>query len=52
MTKEKKEQIIKVLKDSLNVTDVKFKETSENASWCFGYLKGTIKTIIEELEGY
>jgi hypothetical protein len=50
MTKKQKEQIIKTLKSSLNVTDVKYKETHENASWCYGYLEGTIKTIIKELE--
>jgi hypothetical protein len=38
------------LKSSLNVTDVKYKETHENAAWCYGYLEGTIKTIIKELE--
>jgi hypothetical protein len=50
MTKKQKEQIIKTLKNSLNVTDVKFQETPENAPWCLGYLEGTIKTIIRELE--
>lgn len=50
MTKKQKVQIIKALKSSLNVTDVKYKETHENASWCYGYLKGNIKAIIEELE--
>jgi hypothetical protein len=50
MTKKQKVQIIKALKSSLNVTDVKYKETHENASWCYGYLKGNIKVIIEELE--
>jgi hypothetical protein len=50
MTKKQKEQIIKTLKSSLNVADVKYKETHENASWCYGYLEGTIKTIIKELE--
>jgi hypothetical protein len=50
MTKKQKEQIIRALKSSLNVTDVKYKETHENASWCYGYLKGNIKAIIEELE--
>jgi hypothetical protein len=50
MTKKQKEQIIKTLKSSLNVVDVKFQETYENAPWCLGYLEGTIKNIIRELE--
>lgn len=50
MTKKQKELIVKALKSSLNVTDVKYKETHENAAWCYGYLEGTIKTIIKELE--
>ena len=50
MKKKQKEQIIKTLKSSLNVTDVKFQETPENAAWCLGYLEGTIKIIIRELE--
>jgi hypothetical protein len=32
MTKKQKELIVKALKSSLNVTDVKYKETHENAS--------------------
>jgi len=50
MTKKKIEVIVKTLESSLNVADVKFKETHENAAWCYGYLEGTIKTIIKELE--
>lgn len=50
MTKKQKEQIIKTLKSSLNITNVKWEETHENAAWCLGYLEGTIKTIIRELE--
>jgi len=50
MTKKQKEVIVKALESSLNVADVKFKETHENAAWCYGYLEGTIKTIIKELE--
>ena len=50
MTKKKIEVIVKTLESSLNVADVKFKETHENAAWCYGYLKGNIKAIIEELE--
>jgi hypothetical protein len=50
MTKKKIEVIVKALESSLNVADVKYKETHENASWCYGYLEGTIKTIIKELE--
>jgi hypothetical protein len=50
MTKKQKEQIVKTLKSSLNVANVKFQETHENAPWCLGYLEGTIKTIIKELE--
>jgi hypothetical protein len=50
MTKKKIEVIVKALESSLNVTDVKYKETHENAAWCYGYLEGAIKTIIKELE--
>jgi hypothetical protein len=50
MTKKQKERIIKTLIDSLNVTNVKWEETHENAAWCYGYLEGAIKTIIRELE--
>ena len=50
MTKKQKEQIIKTLKSSLNVANVKWEETHENAAQCLGYLEGTIKTIIRELE--
>jgi hypothetical protein len=50
MTKKQKEVIVKALKSSLNVTDVKWRETHENAAWCYGYLEGAIKTIIRELE--
>jgi len=50
MTKKQIETIVKALESSLNVADVKFKETHENAAWCLGYLEGTIKTIIKELE--
>ena len=50
MTKKKTELIVKALESSLNVTDAKFKETHENAAWCYGYLEGAIKTIIKELK--
>ena len=50
MTKKQKEQIVKTLKSSLNVTEVKWKETPNNAAWCYGYLQGAINMIVEELE--
>jgi hypothetical protein len=50
MTKKQKEQIIDTLKTSLSVSNMKWEETHENAPWCLGYLEGTIKTIIRELE--
>ena len=50
MTTKRKQQLITELKQTLNVVDVKFNETSENAAWCLGYLEGVVKQVILELE--
>jgi hypothetical protein len=50
MTKKRKQEVIAELTLSLNVVDVKFNETSENAAWCLGYLEGIVKQVILELE--
>jgi hypothetical protein len=50
MTKKRKQEVIAELTSTLNVVDVKWKETPENASWCLGYLEGKVKQLIFELE--
>ncbi len=50
MTKKRKQEVIAELTLSLNVVDVKFNETSENAVWCLGYLEEKVKQLIFELK--
>ena len=50
MTKVRKENLVKMLKQQLHVVEVKLNETPENAAWCYGYLIGTINQTIRELE--
>ena len=50
MKKVKKENLVKMLKQQLHAAEVKFDETPGNAVWCYGYLIGTIKQTIGELE--
>jgi hypothetical protein len=38
MTTKRKQQLITELKQTLNVVDVKWNETPDNAAWCLGYL--------------
>ena len=50
MTKKRKQEVIAELTLSLNVVDVKWKETPDNAAWCLGYLEGKVKQLIFELK--
>jgi hypothetical protein len=50
MTKKRKQEVIAELTLSLNVVDVKWNETPENAAWCLGYLESKVKQLIMELE--
>ena len=50
MTKKQKQQLIEDLTLSLNVVDVKWKETPDNAAWCLGYLEAKVKQLIFELK--
>ena len=50
MTKKQKQQLIEDLTATLNVVDVKWNETPDNAAWCLGYLESKVKQLILELE--
>ena len=50
MTKKQKQQIIEDLTATLNVVNVKWKETPDNAAWCLGYLEAKVKQLIFELK--
>lgn len=50
MTKKQKKELAEKLRKQLNVANVKFTETSNNAAWCLGYLEGTIQELIHILE--
>jgi len=47
---ENKDNIIKLLKQSIIDTDKMFDDDTHSPSYIMGYLKGVIKTVIEELK--
>ena len=51
MTKKEKKVVAEVLKQALETASAKFDaEGPMSASWCYGYLIGTINGTIIELE--
>jgi hypothetical protein len=51
MTKKQKQALVKVLKEALTEADTHFNETQgDGSAFCYGYLIGTIKETINQLE--
>ena len=50
MTTSRQEVLIQALKNSLEHVEQVWKDQSESPSYMVGYLQGTVKTVIQELE--
>lgn len=50
MTEEKKQLILKILQDSLKLSEEEWYEKTKSNAWIIGYLQGTIKFVIKEME--
>lgn len=51
MTKKQKKELVEVLKKQLAEADTHFNETQgDGSAFCYGYLIGTIKETINQLE--
>ena len=50
MTTSKQEVLIEALKNSIAHTEEVWNDKSQSPAYCYGYLQGAIRTVIQELE--
>ena len=50
MTPEQQQSIVKTLQAALTTVEEKWNDKTESQAWMVGYLEGTIKRVIREME--